>query len=327
MVATAEAIRPRDNVLLVSIPDWVIQARDSKDPLLCFGREIPLHGEGYLANLVRILSHTSAERQINRSTLTQAVYPDLTDPKYADLRLSVCLTEARRRFRKLGLEVVNPIFHKERAQGIEALYFIREGNFNHVVFEASFSPKKPPSVGLGPEQFEEFFNIHKNTVYAYVLGIVHDPTEAEDITSEAFLRAWRARDHHRLLIPFNAWLKLIAKHIIIDGWRTKKQDYSLEQFPNIRSRERTPEDAIDHMSVSDQLRAVIADLTPDQRRVLTLRFYEGYSNEEIEALLGKKSSAVRALQFRALKRLCKLLTDQDPELRNKEKGKRKRLKR
>lgn len=327
MAATAEAIRPRSEVFSVSIPDWVIQARDSKGPLFCSGRQIPLHGEGYLASLVRILGHTSEERQINRYTLRQAVYTDLTDPVYTDLRLSVDLTKATQQLRGVGFEVVNPVSHRERVRGIEARYFIKEQNSNHLIFEASPSPNKPPSVGLGPKQFEEFFTRYKDTVYAYVLGKIGNPVDAEDITSQVFLQAWIARGRYLPLIPFNSWLKLIARHVIIDGWRTNKPVYSLEQFPNIRSRERTPEDAIVHVSVSNQLRAVIADLTPDQRQVLTLRFYEGNSSEEIAVLLGKKPNTIRALQFRALERLYKLLTDQDPELRNIEKGKRERLKR
>lgn len=328
MVATAEVVRPRSEVLSKSIPEWVIQARNSKGPLFCFNREIPLHGEGYLINLIRILGHTSAERQISRSTLRRAVYPDFTDPKYLEMRLSGDLTEARQRFRRLGFEIVNPVSRKERVQGIETRYFIKDGrNSEQIVFEAPHSLEKPPSVGLAPEQFGELFAAHKGKVYAYILGIIRDPTKAEDVTSETFLRAWRARDRYLPLGAFDTWLKTIARNIIIDQWRTGKRDYSLEQFPNMRSGVGVPEDEIFQMPVSDQLRAAIANLTPDQRQVLALRFYEGYSSEESAALLGKKSIAIRALQFRALEHLRKLLANQDPKLRNIEKGNRRRLKR
>lgn len=140
MVATVEATKPRGEVSSVSIPDWVIQARDSRGPLFCSGRQIPLRGDGYLTNLVRILGHTSKGRQISISTLRQAAYLDFADQEYADLRLSVDLSRARQRFKRVGLEVVNPVSRKERAQGIEARYFIEEENSKQVIFEAIPSP-------------------------------------------------------------------------------------------------------------------------------------------------------------------------------------------
>ena len=62
---------------------------------------------------------------------------------------------------------------------------------------------------------------------------------------------------------------------------------------------------------ADELMSAIAQLTCEQRQVISLKFIEGYDNSEISALLDKKESAIRALQYRALHSLQGILAAED----------------
>ncbi len=57
-----------------------------------------------------------------------------------------------------------------------------------------------------------FFEEHYDRIYRYVVGVVHDSTEAEDLTQETFLRAYRQRDSLREPGALLAWLYRIATH-------------------------------------------------------------------------------------------------------------------
>jgi RNA polymerase sigma-70 factor (ECF subfamily) len=65
-----------------------------------------------------------------------------------------------------------------------------------------------------------------------------------------------------------------------------------------------------HAEAVDALRGAVRHLTSEQQEVLVLRFVENRSSREVAKMLGKNEGAIRALQFRALGRLRKLLRDE-----------------
>jgi RNA polymerase sigma-70 factor (ECF subfamily) len=142
---------------------------------------------------------------------------------------------------------------------------------------------------------------------------------AEDLTSEVFLRAlrridsftWQGRD-------FGAWLTTIARNLIVDHFKSGR--FRLEFLvgglntgelgisePVTEGGASAEDAAIVHFANAALMEAV-RGLTSDQRDAVVLRFFRGLSLAETAALMGTTDSAVKALQYRAVRALHAALT-------------------
>ena len=161
--------------------------------------------------------------------------------------------------------------------------------------------------------FERVYGETFDTVYRYAITLVRDESRAEDVASDVFLKAWKARDQFRgdgnlvswlLSITHNAALTMVradARHPITDA-----AILELSPDPDVG-----PAESLILAADAEQVRAAMLHLTAEQQQVLFLRFFEGHSHEAIAEKLGRQANAVRALQFRALNRLRTLLGETD----------------
>ena len=144
--------------------------------------------------------------------------------------------------------------------------------------------------------------------YAKVLRYMHyraDAVTAQDLTAEVFLKV--IRNMRRQKGPFRAWIYRIARNVVIDNARKQK----------VRREQPMDEQAINPAQVladpavavarQEDLRVAVAQLTDEQRELVTLKFIEGLSNEEVAEVTGRKPGAIRALQFRAFSALRDIL--------------------
>ena len=137
---------------------------------------------------------------------------------------------------------------------------------------------------------------YADNVYAYVLGIVRDHHEAEDITQQVFAKlivAVQRFDDRGT--PFLAWLLRLARNQALDELRHRRS------IPV----EEPPESAA-MSSDSDQvesLREALAELPPEQREVVVLRHVAGLSPAEIASRTGRSESAVHGLHHRGRRAL------------------------
>ena len=143
-------------------------------------------------------------------------------------------------------------------------------------------------------------------IYSYIYYRVNHQEDTEDLTSESVLKAMRAlkKQHGN----FNAWIYRIAKNTVIDFYRRRgvRKEISLSEMSHEIPDDKTPV----HKSVmtKEKLRKGMKILTEDQKRVIILKFIEGYKNPEIAKIIGKSVGAVKLLQFRALQSLKKFFT-------------------
>ncbi|MFA5891816.1 MAG: sigma-70 family RNA polymerase sigma factor [Actinomycetota bacterium] len=167
-----------------------------------------------------------------------------------------------------------------------------------------------------PEAFADLYDRYVDRVYRFVLYRVSgDVALAEDITSEVFVRAlrkikgftWQGRD-------IGAWLVTIARNLVLDHFKSGR--FRLEVVgpdPGEGSREGVvdPEDqALSRVSQADLYRA-IQQLGTEQQEVIYWRFLQGYSVAETAAAMDKTDGAIKALQYRAVKALYKLVVVDD----------------
>jgi RNA polymerase sigma-70 factor, ECF subfamily len=151
-------------------------------------------------------------------------------------------------------------------------------------------------------------------LHRYALRLLGDDCQAEDCVSETFSRFLKAlrsgqgpRDH------LQAYLYRIAHNLITDIYRRQPPppldlDERMVDGDSLR-----PERASDLRLAQDQIRLALRSLTPEQRQVITLRFIEGWENEEIAAALQKPVGAVKSLQHRAMNTLRKLWIGQEED--------------
>ncbi len=144
--------------------------------------------------------------------------------------------------------------------------------------------------------------LYADNVFGYVLSIVHDEHDAEDITSEVFARLPRALTHYRVsATPFVAWLLRVARNAALDYLRAQRS-VPLAEVP---ASARTELHAHERL---DDLRAALEALPADQRQVMVLRLIAGLTPAEVAERIGRSIDAVHALQHRARRKLREELT-------------------
>ncbi len=157
------------------------------------------------------------------------------------------------------------------------------------------------------EAFVALFDRYARPVYNITWRIVGSPTEAEDLTQETFLRAYRTLGALRAPQAFAAWLYRIATTVSLDAARRTRvpqaelSDAVLAVHPD-EARWSSPEAAATADEDRRAVRAALARLAPTQRAALTLREIQGMSYGEIAAALGTSAGATEVLLFRARRR-------------------------
>jgi RNA polymerase sigma-70 factor (ECF subfamily) len=141
-------------------------------------------------------------------------------------------------------------------------------------------------------------------IYGYIAARVRDPALADDLTSDAFLRALEGLPHfeHRG-ISISAWLHRIAHDRVVDHFRRQARRPTLPLEDEFLPVEDGFDREVDAQLRGEQLSRAIERLTAEQQAVILLRFVAGLKLSEIAYAMSKSTAAVKMLQLRALTRL------------------------
>ena len=154
---------------------------------------------------------------------------------------------------------------------------------------------------------EELYLLYFDRIYSYLHVSVGNRHDAEDLTTQTFLRMLEAIGRFRWQsAPFSAWLFRIAHNLAMDHFRAGRRVQSEEDVPEPHGAEElsAEDQALDSLSQAGMLE-LIQRLSAEQRQVLTLKFLFGFANAEVARILGKTEGAVKSLQHRALGSLQK----------------------
>ncbi|TET38686.1 MAG: sigma-70 family RNA polymerase sigma factor [Dehalococcoidia bacterium] len=158
------------------------------------------------------------------------------------------------------------------------------------------------------QSFARLYDLNVDRVYRHIFYRVSDIGVAEDLTQEVFLKGWQALHRYkRTGSPFVAWLLTIAHNLVIDHYRARKRETSLEASILPSDSATTPQQIAEVRWEQRELERAIMQLRPEQQLVIVLRFIDGFEYSEIAALLRKSEGAVRVIQHRALKELRRIL--------------------
>jgi len=158
---------------------------------------------------------------------------------------------------------------------------------------------------LDQQQFGALYDRYVAPIYRYCYVRLGSREEAEDATSEVFLKALAGLHAYRGG-NFAAWIHRIAHNAVVDRQRRRRSDVPLEVVEGAISDELPPsQEAIDRAE-QQRLRQHISALPDDQRAAIDLRL-AGWPDHRIAAALGKSVDAVKKLRFRAVRRLRRAL--------------------
>ena len=155
------------------------------------------------------------------------------------------------------------------------------------------------------EAFEALYRRAMPRVYGYVATLLRDRAAAEEVTAQAFERAYRRRRSFRPSRGTQeAWLFGIARNAALDELRRRKRHAALETDPE-DARAEDPGDAVDGALRRQAVRAALDRLAPRERELVALKFAGGLSHEEIGRVLGISASNAGTRLHRTLEKLRK----------------------
>ena len=159
------------------------------------------------------------------------------------------------------------------------------------------------------EGFAELYERAFPRVYAYVASLLRDRAAAEDVTAQAFERAYRKRGSYRPARgSMEAWLFGIARNAALDELRRRKRRASLEGDPE-DGVSRSPEEEADLALRREAVRAALNSLDGQERDLVALKFAGGLSNGEIARVLGVSESNVGTRLHRTITKLREACND------------------
>lgn len=160
------------------------------------------------------------------------------------------------------------------------------------------------------ESFAVLFRLTLPSIYRYLLGRCGDASLAEDLAQDAYLRAMRAigRSFQGGSSEFLAWMIRIARNRFLDHVKSGRVRWEtvVEELPVTLAVGNPEAEALASVEGSELKRA-LQRLTEEQQEIVLLRFFQGLQISEVASATGRTEGAVKALQFRALRALARIL--------------------
>ena len=155
--------------------------------------------------------------------------------------------------------------------------------------------------------FAELYRAHLKDVYSYAYYRVGNHHDAEDLTEQTFLQAYR---HYERAVaesdgrPLRPWLIRIAHNLAANLYRdrSRKPQTSIEDSDSLRTTH-TTEDLVEGRDELARILEGVRELPDDRREALIMRFALGMDNREIARAMGRTDGATKVLIHRAIKQL------------------------
>jgi RNA polymerase sigma-70 factor (ECF subfamily) len=173
--------------------------------------------------------------------------------------------------------------------------------------------------------FEQLVSRHKRGLYNFLLRSVHNPSRADEMLQEVFLRVIRAKDRYQRTARFTTWIYTIARNLCVDESRRQKfrrtlpleakrrgSDNSLSILDVTHAKQVGTDAASEAPKIRKRVAAAIQNLPDDQREVFVMRQFGGLSFKQIGEAVGAPENTVKSRMRYALEKLRGDLQDIDP---------------
>lgn len=154
------------------------------------------------------------------------------------------------------------------------------------------------------ESFGLLFDKYSSKIYRFIYYKVSNKELAEDLASQAFLKAWEQLAGGQKVKAFQAWLYRIARNLVVDYYRSREKDelaliYQSEVIDSDEKFKFEPDETMDR----EELESLLLGLKNEVREIVMLKYLEELSIAEIAKIVDKSVGNVRVILFRALKDL------------------------
>lgn len=154
------------------------------------------------------------------------------------------------------------------------------------------------------EAFEAIFQLYERQIYGFIYRMMGNAEDANDLTQECFVRAYKALSQTTEDLNISAWLHRIASNACLDVLRRRQrirwlpwESHKHEQLLHGKPLDEPESNALRN-ETQMTVQQVISQMSPRNRMALILREYEGMSCEEIGQVMGLSRSAVKSILFR-----------------------------
>ena len=162
------------------------------------------------------------------------------------------------------------------------------------------------------QAYREIVRRYQQPVFSLIMHMVRERTVAEDVTQEAFAKAFAALRSYDSARKFSSWLFKIAHNHAIDWLRRTRPDLiSLEASAEADSWAadvRSPEEIAERAELADAMRAALNRLRIEYREALVLRYQEGLSQQEVADVMGITEGTAKTYLHRGRKALAAEMT-------------------
>ena len=170
--------------------------------------------------------------------------------------------------------------------------------------------------GGDSEAFRTLVERHSRAVYRLAHRMTGNPSDAEDVVQETFLKAYKQLGRFESRANFSTWLHRIAVNCSIDLIRSRPHREAGHDSADLEAmggteggkdggeeRQHTPERLMLSTEVQDRINTAMSTLSHRERAAFVLRHFEGNSIEDISRSLGLKTNATKHSIFRAVKKM------------------------
>jgi RNA polymerase sigma-70 factor (ECF subfamily) len=162
---------------------------------------------------------------------------------------------------------------------------------------------------VNAQEFQTFYQENLGLIYRFVYSKVGNREEAEDLTSQIFIKAVRGVDTERGALSMQKWLFQVAHTTIADYWRSyyRISVSSLEELLEAGwEGPANEEETVFNASPAERVQRILQALPDHYREVLHCRFLLNLSIRDTALKMGLSEANIKVLQFRALKRAADL---------------------
>ena len=162
------------------------------------------------------------------------------------------------------------------------------------------------------EAFRALVDQHSRAVYRLAHRMTGNPSDAEDVVQETFLKAYRQLGRFESRANFGTWLHRIAVNCSIDLIRSRPHREAAHDAADLEeigtpgtqdTTQRTPERLMLSTEVQDRITEAMSTLSQRERAAFVLRHFEGHSIDDISRSLGLKANATKHSIFRAVRKM------------------------
>jgi len=159
--------------------------------------------------------------------------------------------------------------------------------------------------------FGEIYDSYSEKIYRFIYFKVASEQEAEDLSSEVFLKAWNYIISDREIKSIAALLYKIARNKVIDHYRTRKEQIELTEEALAQPADESVISEIEKQADLARVYKALGKLKDEYREVVVMRYLDDLTVGEIAVILDKKQNNVRVLLHRSLNALKEVLREED----------------